>query len=207
MVISVRESVAFRPTILLQQAAVRSWSSDHQPTFMGEPSSWSPASESAGPEEEEVTTNQGNMPESTSESTSQADLAQFASRIAQAISNHDLEALADCFEPDYQSDFPAHPGRGFRGRDQLRRNWTQIFAAVPQLHADVLSSCSSAGTFWIEWAWRGTSANGAPFSMRGVTIQGMRHGRVAWVRLYMEPETPGSGPDEAFRRQLQAGSG
>lgn len=32
----------------------------------------------------------------------------------------------------------AHPERGFTGRDQVRRNWEQIFAAVPDVTAEVV---------------------------------------------------------------------
>ena len=60
--------------------------------------------------------------------------------IQAAINQHDLEALATCFDPDYKSEFPAHLGRRFRGHTQMRKNWSQIFATVPDLHADLLRS-------------------------------------------------------------------
>jgi ketosteroid isomerase-like protein len=108
-------------------------------------------------------------------------------RIQQAINQHDLDTLTDCFEPDYQSEFPAHPLRAFRGHAALRANWTRIFSTVPDLQAELLRCLTDDETAWAEWDWRGTGADGQPFAMRGVTLQGVRAGRVAWARLYMEP--------------------
>jgi ketosteroid isomerase-like protein len=115
-------------------------------------------------------------------------------RLRYAIGQRDLEALAACFEPDYDSVFPAHPDRAFRGHGQMRRNWAQIFGMVPDLEAELLRSAVEGDTAWAEWEWRGTRADGAPFVMRGVTIQGVRAGRIAWARLYMELVREGAGP-------------
>jgi ketosteroid isomerase-like protein len=54
-----------------------------------------------------------------------------------AVNDHDLDALVACFAPDYVNETPARPQRGFRGREQVRRNWTQIFAGVPDIRAAV----------------------------------------------------------------------
>ncbi len=115
-------------------------------------------------------------------------------RIAQSINLHDLDALVDCFEPDYQSSFPAHPDRAFLGREQLIKNWSQIFAAIPDVHATLLHHALDGDAVWTEWEWAGTTVSGTPFLQRGVTIQGVPGKRVAWVRLYIEPVTEsGSG--------------
>ena len=124
-------------------------------------------------------------------------------RLGDAINQHDLDALAACFAPDYASEFPAHPDRAFRGHAQMRKNWTQIFGGVPDIAATLLRSAAAGDTAWGEWDWRGTRADGAPFAMRGVTIQGIAGGRIAWVRLYMEPvEAVGVGSDAAVRRDV-----
>ncbi len=68
----------------------------------------------------------------------------------------------------------------------MRENWTCNFDSVPDIKAELLRSCSSGDTVWAEWEWKGTRADGAPFVHAGVTIQGVRQGRIAWVRLYME---------------------
>lgn len=108
-------------------------------------------------------------------------------RLRRAINQHDLDALAACFEPDFSGEFPAHPGRNVRGHEQQRRNWAGIFATVPDIEAALVRSASDGETAWAEWEWTGTRAGGAPFVMRGVTVQGVRRGRISWSRLYMEP--------------------
>ena len=45
---------------------------------------------------------------------------------------------------------------------------------------------------WGEWRWRGTRAEGSAIDVRGVTIVGVRAGRIAWGRFYLE-ETGGRG--------------
>ncbi len=108
-------------------------------------------------------------------------------RIRQAINRHDLEALAACFDPDYRSEFPAHPDRTFGGHEQMRANWGRIFKTVPDIEAVVLRTATDADTVWVEWEWSGSCADGSPFLQRGVTIHGVRGERTEWVRLYMEP--------------------
>lgn len=54
---------------------------------------------------------------------------------------HDLEAFLNCFHDDYRSEHPVHPGRGFGGRDQVRTNWSTIFAGIPDFAAELRSHC------------------------------------------------------------------
>ena len=117
-----------------------------------------------------------------------------------AINNHDLNAMAACFDPRYESEFPVHPDRSFRGHDQMLRNWSQIFAAIPDIKATMLSSALHDDSIWNEWEWSGTRRDGVNQVMRGVTIQGVKHGKIVWVRLYMEPVQVGSGADAAIQK-------
>jgi ketosteroid isomerase-like protein len=124
-------------------------------------------------------------------------------RLREAINRHELDALAACFDPAYHSEFPAHPDRTFRGHEQMRKNWSQIFGAVPDIEAMLLRYTSEGDTAWAEWEWTGTHSDGAPFAMRGVTVQGVQQDRIAWVRLYMEPVQEGAGgADEGIRQSL-----
>jgi ketosteroid isomerase-like protein len=59
-------------------------------------------------------------------------------RLRRATNDHDVDAVTACFAPDYRNETPAHPERSFVGREQVRSNWTQIFAAVPDVTADVV---------------------------------------------------------------------
>jgi ketosteroid isomerase-like protein len=120
--------------------------------------------------------------------------------IREATNRHDLDALVACFAPDYQSTFPAHPDRAFQGHEQLRKNWSQIFRAVPNIHVELLRSAADGATVWAEWEWTGALASGGPFLHRGVTIHGVEHGQTQWVRLYMEPVREGGPGIEAMGR-------
>jgi ketosteroid isomerase-like protein len=121
-------------------------------------------------------------------------------RLRDAMNEHDLEALVDVFDPDFVSETPAHPQRTFRGADQVRRNWEQIFAGVPDLHADLLDAAVEGDTVWSEWDWHGTRHDGSTHRMRGVTIQRVKDSRAVSVRFYMEPvEERGPAAGEAVR--------
>jgi ketosteroid isomerase-like protein len=108
-------------------------------------------------------------------------------RLQAATNAHDIDALVDCFTPDYVSEIPLHPSRSFRGAEQVRRNWTQILGGVPDLHSELVRSSVDGDVAWAEWEWTGTRRDGAPHLMRGTTILGVRDGRIAWARFYMEP--------------------
>jgi hypothetical protein len=66
-------------------------------------------------------------------------------RLCAATNAHDLDALVACFASDYRNETPVHPERGFVGAVQVRRNWAQIFAAIPDLTTAVVG-VASAGT-------------------------------------------------------------
>ena len=126
-------------------------------------------------------------------------------RLARVINAHDLEGLVDCFAPDYRNETPAHPSRGFTGRAQVRRNWEQIFAFVPDLTADLVRFVVHEDTVWSEWEHRGTRPDGSIHLMRGVAILAVRESRATWARFYLEPvDDDGVGVDAAVRRQVGA---
>jgi hypothetical protein len=116
-------------------------------------------------------------------------------RLQAAMNQHDLEAMLECFDPDYRSEQPLHSNRGFDGKEQVRKNWSAILGSFPDFEAELLGHAASDGTVWSEWRWRATGLN-----MAGVTLFGVREGRIVWGRLYMEPvEEGGEGIDEAVR--------
>ena len=124
--------------------------------------------------------------------------AAVVERLVEAINAHDLEAMVACFADDYVNEWPAHPQRSFRGNQQVRRNWSQIFAGVPDLRARLPRTVVDGGTVWTEWDISGTRRDGAAFLMRGVSIFGVTEGRLAWVRFYLEPVEETSGDVNAF---------
>jgi len=127
-------------------------------------------------------------------------------RLIQATNEHDLEGIVGCFAADYRNQTPAHPVRGFVGRDQVRRNWTQILAAVPDVTATVLRVAVNGDTVWTEQEHRGTRTDGRAHLMRGVVIFGIANGAITWARFYLEPVQEGGGSvDEVIARELSPG--
>jgi ketosteroid isomerase-like protein len=133
--------------------------------------------------------------------------AALVERLRRATNAHDLDAIVACFAADYRNETPAHPDRSFDGREQVRRNWEQILAFIPDVTADVLRVAVDGDTAWTEWEHRGTRPDGSRHLMRGVIIFGVIDDRAAWARFYLEPvQETGSGIDEAVRRQVGAAS-
>lgn len=121
-------------------------------------------------------------------------------RLNAAMNAHDLEEFLGCFQDDYESEQPAHPDRAFRGREQVRRNWSAVFDGVPDFRSELLRSAVDGDTVWCEWHWQGMQSGGTPLDMVGVFVCGVRGGRISWARLYMEPvEQAGGGIEAAVR--------
>jgi ketosteroid isomerase-like protein len=122
-------------------------------------------------------------------------------RLHAAMNAHDIEAFVACFEDEYESEQPAHPDRAFRGRDQVRENWSAIFEGVADFKSELIGAGATGETEWSEWRWRGTQSDGTRLDMVGVIVCGVRDGRLSWARLYLEPvEQGGGGIDAAVRR-------
>ena len=123
-------------------------------------------------------------------------------RLLDAMNAHDLDAFVACFASGYRSEQPAHPSRAFGGSDQVRENWAGVFSGVPDFAAELLSSAAADGGIEVgEWHWHGSHTDGSAFAMRGVTVLGIEHDRIAWGRLYMEVvEQDGVDIDEMVRQ-------
>ena len=123
--------------------------------------------------------------------------------LLRATNAHDIDALVACFAVDYENETPVHPARSFRGRDQVRRNWEQIFAFVPDLRAELVLCAFDSDTAWTEWHMMGTRNDGSAHEMRGVIVFGIRDGVAHWARFYLEPVDENVGTvDDAVRGQV-----
>jgi hypothetical protein len=124
------------------------------------------------------------------------------SKVQDALNAHDAERMAAQFSPSYRSEQPAHPNRGYGGRDTLTSIWGDLFRAVPDLTSEVVAETSDGATAWVEWNWHGHYTDGSPFEMRGVVIAQLDDdGLVAAQRLYFEPvEHDGPGILESERQ-------
>jgi ketosteroid isomerase-like protein len=132
-----------------------------------------------------------------------ADARAWVDRLVAATNAHDLEALVGCFARDYRNITPAHPGRGFTGREQVRRNWEQIFASVPDLRADVVASTVDGSTVWTQWDMRGTRADGSAHRMAGVIIFDVTGDVAQAATFFLEPVDAGADSvDQAVRAQV-----
>jgi hypothetical protein len=132
--------------------------------------------------------------------------AAMARRLCRAANDRDLRELVACFAPGYRNLTPAHPRRGFTGREQVRTNWEQIFAAIPDLSTELLGSVVDGDTVWTEWEHRGTRPDGTRHLMRGVVIFGVADGVADWARFYLEPVTD-DGKDATAAVHGQVGPG
>ena len=122
--------------------------------------------------------------------------AAFALKLRDATNNRSVAEVADCFADDYVNQTPAHPGRGFTGKDQVRRNWARIFAAVPDHTATLIASAQDGDTVWTEWEMRGTRADGAPHLMCGPIVFTVHDGLASAARFYLEPVDDPNGDDD-----------
>ena len=113
-------------------------------------------------------------------------MTEVIDRLAVAMNAHDLDAAAGFFHEDYGSEQPAHPGRAFTGRAQMRANWEAMFAGIPDFRAEICRSVQDGDTTWTEWRWSGTRSDGQAFAMRGVTLFEITDGQIVAGRLYME---------------------
>jgi ketosteroid isomerase-like protein len=130
--------------------------------------------------------------------TSTSSPAEVIDRVVAATNAHDLDRLVACFAPDYVNETPVHPARGFVGREQVRRNWAQLFGAMPDLQCEVTARAVDGDRVWSEWEMRGTRPDGSPHLMRGINLFRVSDDVVQAVRFYLEPvETGGSTVDEA----------
>ena len=131
------------------------------------------------------------------------DARAWVDRLVAATNAHDVEALVACFAEDYRNVTPVHPSRGFSGREQVRRNWEQIFAAVPDIRTDVVACVVDGPTVWTQWEMRGTRADGTLHQMAGVVIFETDGVAARKATFFLEPVDDGGGSvDEAVRAQV-----
>jgi SnoaL-like domain len=122
-------------------------------------------------------------------------------RLLGAVNAHDLDALVCCFAADYVNETPVHPQRRFRGNDQVRRNWAQIFT-VADFRAHVPRYSVDRDQLWTEWEMSGTRPDGAPFLMCGVVIFAIDGDTIRSARFYLEPVEETSGDVDVHTRRV-----
>lgn len=129
------------------------------------------------------------------------DAQEFLACLADATNAHDVEGIVACFARDYSLTMPCHPARDFVGTDQVKRNWTGMFAAVPDLTVEVLRVAVRDDVVWSEWEMTGTRVDGATHLLRGVIVfdVDVPAGRARAARFFVEPvDRGGMDADEAI---------
>jgi ketosteroid isomerase-like protein len=116
-----------------------------------------------------------------------ANPAAVIDRLMRATNDHDIDRLVDCFDERFVNETPAHPARGFEGSEQVRKNWTQIFGAVPDVHSEVVRMVVEGDSVWIELETSGTRRDGAVLLLRGMIIFTVANGVIQSARFYLEP--------------------
>ncbi len=114
-------------------------------------------------------------------------------RLLRAVNEHDVDGVATCFAVGYSNETPVHPGRAFRGREQVRRNWEQIFTFVPDVRAEIVRSAIDGDTAWTEWRMTGTRRDGSAHHMCGVVLFEVIDAMINAARFYLEPVDEHSG--------------
>ena len=110
---------------------------------------------------------------------------QVFERMIQAANRHDLEAMVACFAPDFRSEQPFHPERAFTGQAGVRKNWSFLFATIPDMQVDILNEVAEGDTVWAELRFHGRQTDGKEHETRAVSIQGISAGQIIWTRLYI----------------------
>ena len=131
----------------------------------------------------------------------------FLARVLAATNAHDVERIVGCFTPDYVNETPCHPARGFVGNGQVRRNWTGILAAVPDLVSSLLAEAVVDGQVWSEWEMTGTRRDGTRHLARGVMIFRVEDDQARSCRFYMEPVVEDRTSADRFVASLGPGGG
>jgi predicted SnoaL-like aldol condensation-catalyzing enzyme len=138
-----------------------------------------------------------------SQSARSTDPLAVVERLRDVTNAHDLDEIVGCFATDYRNETPLHPARGFVGHEQVRRNWTQIMAAVPDVSTEIVAAVADGDQVWSQWEHRGTRRDGSRHLLRGVIIFGVQSGLIAAARFFLEPvEDTGDTVDVAVRRQV-----
>ena len=128
-------------------------------------------------------------------------------RMFTAAGQHNLDAMVAEFAGDYVNTTPNHPSRSFTGSDQVRSNWSALFAGIPDLSLKVVDAATSTdGKVWVEWASHGTRRDGIAVEQAGIGIFTLRDDRISAVRFYLEPADQDTGDVNAAVRAM-AGSG
>ncbi len=115
-------------------------------------------------------------------------------RFQSALRVHDLAALTACLHPNYRSLHITNPEQILNGRASALASWQAIFAAVPDLCAELQVCTVHNDTARTEWHWYGTTVDGSPYESNSIMVFTVRSGQIIYAEISAHPiET--TGPD------------
>jgi hypothetical protein len=143
------------------------------------------------------------MEEDMAEKTQIEAVTEVIERLQRATDEHDLDGIVGCFAAGYRNETPAHPARGFTGRDQVRANWQMIMESVPDITVRATRTVIDGGTMWCEMEHHGTRRDGTTHAMKGVVLFEVAEALIQSARFYLEPvDASGGGVTDAIRNQV-----
>lgn len=99
---------------------------------------------------------------------------------------HDASLAAACFAENYEDVAPARPGETVRGRAQVRANFEELFASMPDLEANLRNVMHDDKQVWMEWSMQGTRPDGTRMEFVGVNVFDVTDGLLSRGRIYTE---------------------
>ena len=123
-----------------------------------------------------------------------------------AAAAHDLEAIVGHFAPDYALEDPIRPDRSFRGSVQVRRNWSSLLVAMPDLALEETRLVADGSTVWAEITIRGHRSDGVEQVLRGVMIYRVGSGVIRSGTFYLSPVVHDGIDADAAVRLIASGS-
>jgi ketosteroid isomerase-like protein len=128
---------------------------------------------------------------------------EVAARWIGAMNEHDLDAVVECFHPQYRDHAPARRGEVVEGRDQVRANFARLFGDIADLRAELLSAVQEGKTVWMEWRMSGTRPDGTPMEFVGVNIFEVDEDRFCSGRIYTELVRDAGGLEQQLARMTR----
>lgn len=141
-------------------------------------------------------------------------------RVFEGINAHDLDALRECWAPDATERFP---DRTLHGPGELSAHFEGLFAALPDLHMDVIATVEDGETVFARWrltathtggTFNGIEPTGKRIELDGIDQFTIRDGRMASNFVVFDQmevgrqlgllPPDGSGPDRALKAAFNA---
>lgn len=120
-------------------------------------------------------------------------------KVVDAINAHDVDTQVSYFHPNYESRLPCHPSENFTGNDQVRKNWSALMGAVPDLRLDLERWAVNGSEVWTELHVHGRRTDESPFDVRGVIIATVEDGLLTQGRIFLEEvQHDGANIDDAI---------